>query len=400
MSGWSVSPWASSRDPTLGKQKIDRRSLRFCQGFVVFYFYTLFAFVFPFRYVIRPPLVGPDALEHSLFPFIGPMLAICGSQHWFAWWLCRFQRRMLSCTQNLWLLGRRLFNCFLRRLHELNTSLILVLTCLNLLTSLRVCLHFLHLWLALWNSSTMKCLIFLNLFFFFFFFLLLHRCVAVNMGFKVAGIIMDDRIGLRQFHGCLHHLHFVRQTSIDNVFFGGKDQAALRIDDELPSRSRVLHRNSLLPLVRTSASAFILNVFFSWPPFASNSARAFSPLKPKRPSKLKTLTTLEGSKMFEGHRRRCERDEACWAVYWERGHHIWSSLCQGVPSKALVKCPWLDDVLERALTHGTNAGFLTWRKLATHKPRVAHLQVWSRNPWWPCRLSCLLTHGRTYTVLT
>jgi hypothetical protein len=63
------------------------------------------------------------------------------------------------------------------------------------------------------------------------------------------------------------------------VFFGGKDQAALRIDDELPSSSWVLHRNSLLPLVRTSASAFILNVFFSWPPFASNSARAFSPLR-------------------------------------------------------------------------------------------------------------------------
>ena len=45
------------------------------------------------------------------------------------------------------------------------------------------------------------------------FLLLLRRRVAMNMGFKVAGIIMDDRIGidLRQLHGCLHHLHFVRQ---------------------------------------------------------------------------------------------------------------------------------------------------------------------------------------------
>ena len=139
---------------------------------------------------------------------------------------------------------------------------------------------------------------------------------------------MDDRIGLRQLHGCLHHLHFVRQTSIDNVFFGEKDHATLRIDGELPSRSRVLHRNSLLPLVRTSASAFILNVFFLGLPL-HRTVRGPSPhfelswrLEPKRPSKLNTLTTLEGSKMFEGHRRRCERDEACWAVYWERDHHI------------------------------------------------------------------------------
>lgn len=45
------------------------------------------------------------------------------------------------------------------------------------------------------------------------FLLLLRRRVAMNNGFKVAGIIMDDRIGidLRQLHGCLHHLHFVRQ---------------------------------------------------------------------------------------------------------------------------------------------------------------------------------------------
>ena len=51
--------------------------------------------------------------------------------------------------------------------------------------------------------------------------LLLHRRMAMDMGFEVAGIIMDDRIGvdLRQLHGSLHHLDFVWQTFIDNVFF-------------------------------------------------------------------------------------------------------------------------------------------------------------------------------------
>ena len=45
--------------------------------------------------------------------------------------------------------------------------------------------------------------------------------MAMDMGFEVAGIIMDDRIGvdLRQLHGSLHHLDFVWQTFIDNVFF-------------------------------------------------------------------------------------------------------------------------------------------------------------------------------------
>ena len=44
------------------------------------------------------------------------------------------------------------------------------------------------------------------------------------MGFEVAGIIMDERIGLDlfQFPGRLHHLHFIRETFIDNALFGGE----------------------------------------------------------------------------------------------------------------------------------------------------------------------------------
>ena len=54
---------------------------------------------------------------------------------------------------------------FCLRIHALSTSLILVLTSLNRLASLRVSLHFLHLWLPRWNSSTMKCLMFFKCFF-------------------------------------------------------------------------------------------------------------------------------------------------------------------------------------------------------------------------------------------
>ena len=72
-----------------------------------------------------------------------------------------FQNKILSSTPNLWLQGRRPFKMkFFLRIHALNTSLILVLTSLNRLASLRVSLHFLHLWLPRWNSSTMKCLMF------------------------------------------------------------------------------------------------------------------------------------------------------------------------------------------------------------------------------------------------
>jgi hypothetical protein len=61
-----------------------------------------------------------------------------------------FQNKILSSTQNLWLQGRRPFKMkFFLRIHALNTSLILVLTSLNRLASLRVSLHFLHLWLEL-----------------------------------------------------------------------------------------------------------------------------------------------------------------------------------------------------------------------------------------------------------
>ena len=77
-----------------------------------------------------------------------------------------FQNKILSSTQNLWLQGRRPFKMkFFLRIHALNTSLILVLTSLNRLASLRVSLHFLHLRLPRWNSSTMKCLMFLKCFF-------------------------------------------------------------------------------------------------------------------------------------------------------------------------------------------------------------------------------------------
>jgi len=46
--------------------------------------------------------------------------------------------------------------------------------------------------------------------------------VSVNMGLEVACVIMDDGINLDllQLHGCLYHLHFVRKTFIDNMFFG------------------------------------------------------------------------------------------------------------------------------------------------------------------------------------
>ena len=81
-------------------------------------------------------------------------------------WRFAFQNKILSSTQNLWLQGRRPFKMkFFLRIHALNTSLILVLTSLNRLASLRVSLHFLHLWLPRWNSSTMKCLMFLKCFF-------------------------------------------------------------------------------------------------------------------------------------------------------------------------------------------------------------------------------------------
>ena len=91
-----------------------------------------------------------------------------------------FQNKILSSTQNLWLQGRRPFKMkFFLLIHALNTSLILVLTSLNRLASLRVSLHFLHLWLPRWNSSTMKCLMFSKCH--------LQRLGAVHKGAKHIG---------------------------------------------------------------------------------------------------------------------------------------------------------------------------------------------------------------------
>ena len=125
--------------------------------FFLFFFFCLLGADLIFRH-LRSPGFSVYRAAAGLFRVATLVLRILvvGISRRFA-----FQNKILSSTQNLWLQGRRPFKMkFFLRIHALNTSLILVLMPLNRLASLRVSLHFLHLWLPRWNSSTMKCLMF------------------------------------------------------------------------------------------------------------------------------------------------------------------------------------------------------------------------------------------------
>ena len=122
--------------------------------------------------------------------------------------------------------------------------------------------------------------------------------------------------------------------------------------------------------------------FCSRPSFAFHSARAFSPTRlefaidTEVTIKIQNFDNLGGCK---SHGSRYKWDETRWVINWEWHHHIWSSLCQGIPlqgSDQMGSEPLRMDAVGKGLfKHYPDAGLLPWCKVATEQSKVAHLKI-------------------------
>ena len=95
-----------------------------------------------------------------------------------------------------------------------------------------------------------------------------QKFAQMNVLLKVAGIIMDQSIGLhlRWRHSRLNSLHLVCASFIDNVFFGCQGATAHGVIRKLPPESAVCSCHPLPFFVCARACrVFCLVLFVPWP---------------------------------------------------------------------------------------------------------------------------------------